>query len=67
MFTDPEFHRRRAEIEMQRALEAGHPSTAQAHLQLARMHREKREALARQLRLELPEHPPVIDRTDKEC
>ena len=54
-------------MEMQRALEAGPPSVAQAHLQLARMHREKREALARQLRLEMPDRPPVIDRTDKEC
>ena len=67
MITDPEFHRRRAEIEMQRALEARHPSTAQAHLELARMHREKREALASRLRLELPDRPPLIDRTDKEC
>jgi hypothetical protein len=67
MFTDPEYHRRRAEIEMQQALEAGHPSTAVLHLALAKMHREKRESLALELRARALECPPSIDRTDKEC
>lgn len=66
MFTDPEFHRRRAEIEVQKALEARHPTTALAHLELARMHREKRDALITELRALPPEQPCPIDRTDKE-
>jgi len=66
MFSNPEYHRRRAEMEMQKALEAGHPSTAMLHLTLAKMHREKREALALELRVEMLDRPPAIDRTDKE-
>jgi hypothetical protein len=60
-----EFHRRRAESEMSRALSAGPLSVAIRHLELARLHRERRSAL------HLQEPPPectaiVIDRTDKE-
>jgi hypothetical protein len=40
-----EFHRRRAEIEMEKALRAGRSSIAICHLELARLHRERRDAL----------------------
>ena len=44
-YADSEFHRRRAETEMEKALAAGQPDVAMRHLELARAHRERREAL----------------------
>ena len=41
-----EFHRRRAEAEMEMALGATKLSVAILHLQLAKQHREKRKGLA---------------------
>ena len=64
---DPEYHRRRAEVEMERALVARVPDEAMRHLELARFHRERRELLA-SVRFEAgPKGSPVICRTDKEC
>ena len=64
---DQEYHRRRAEMEMERALHAGRPDAAMRHLELARIHREKRELLAMAWRdADLGDRPP-ISRTDKEC
>lgn len=63
-----EFHRRRAESEMDRALTAGKPSVAMLHLELARMHRQKREEAGSKQRQELRlNNPPPIYRTDKEA
>jgi hypothetical protein len=66
MKLDPEYHRRRSEMEMQRALEAGKPEEAMIHLELARIHREKRAELAMAWRTtDMGERPPIT-RTDKE-
>lgn len=63
---DPEYHRRRAEMEMERALQARVPDEAQRHLELARFHRERRDLLA-MARLEMDLGcRPAISRTDKE-
>jgi hypothetical protein len=63
-----EFHRRRAELEMDKALKAGKPSVAMLHLELARMHRQKRdEAGSEQRRVLQLDNPPPIYRTDKEA
>lgn len=40
-----DFHRRRAEREMEMALRAGRSSIAIRHLELARLHRERRNSL----------------------
>lgn len=64
---DAEYHRRRAEMEMERALQAKQPDEALRHIELAQFHRERRELLARarhELALGLV---PAITRTDKEC
>ena len=67
MFEDAEYHRRRAEIEMEKALSARKPTTAMLHLQLAKMHRSKREELASSMRRMRRLHMrPRIDRADKE-
>jgi hypothetical protein len=64
--SDSEFHRCRAEAEMEAALSGGPLSVALCHLELARLHRERRMALG------CPEPTPplgafhFIDRTDKE-
>jgi hypothetical protein len=64
--TDPEYHRRRAEMEMHRALHALQPSEALAHLELARIHREKRQELAMVARPAVFAADAAIFRTDKE-
>ena len=63
--TSPEFHRRRAEVEMEKALAAAKPSIAALHLELARLHRERRNQLADQVQT-FPNRPPPIHRADKE-
>ena len=45
MCTAQEFHRRRAETEMEKALAAGQMSVAMLHLELAKIHRQRREQL----------------------
>ena len=63
---DPEYHRRRAEVEMEQALRAARPDEALIHLELARIHREKREELAMARRESLTVERQAICRTDKE-
>lgn len=63
-----EFHRRRAEVEMDRALTAKQPSVAMLHLELARKHREERDRMLMEDRARLRANPPrLFNRTDKEC
>jgi endonuclease/exonuclease/phosphatase family metal-dependent hydrolase len=64
--SESEFHRCRAEAEMEAALAGGPLSVALCHLELARLHRERRMALGRS---EPPPPPGAFcfsDRTDKE-
>jgi endonuclease/exonuclease/phosphatase family metal-dependent hydrolase len=61
-----EFHRRRAEMEMERALAAGQLSIAVRHLELARLHRERRAELGRSVAAPNRARSCPIDRTDKE-
>jgi len=67
MSTQLEFHRRRAESEMEKALAAGKMSISLIHLELAKIHRQRREHLMaedRARRLEVGQ--PHIVRIDKE-
>lgn len=59
-----EFHRRRAEAEMDRALVAGTLTVAMRHLELARLHRERRSAIASAAATTIA--AARCDRTDKE-
>ena len=63
---DTEYHRRRAEMEMERALQAGRPDEAMRHLELARLHRQRRDFMAMAWRETDLGHRPAITRTDKE-
>jgi endonuclease/exonuclease/phosphatase family metal-dependent hydrolase len=65
--TPQEFHRRRAETEMERALGAGKMSISLIHLELAKIHRQRREQLLAEDRAR-PRNGAVlhIGRTDKE-
>lgn len=62
-----EFHRRRAEAEMEKAITATKPSIALLHLDLARRHREMRKQLVAGKRGK-PSAPSLrsINGTDKE-
>jgi hypothetical protein len=63
-----EFHRRRAEVEMEKALAAAKLSIAVRHLELAKLHREKRNLLVAEDRARLsPDQPRPFHRTDKEA
>ena len=66
MLQDSEYHRRRAESEMQLALTAAQIDEAMRHLELARIHRERRDALAIAWRDCGVGSRPPIDRADKE-
>jgi hypothetical protein len=61
-----EFHRRRAEIEMEKALHAAKPTVAMLHLQLAKIHRERRDQLAQSEFTAAHLQASPITRTDKE-
>lgn len=62
-----EFHRRRAEAEMEKALLARKMSISLLHLELARIHRQRREGLIAETRARLVRTRPFrIDRADKE-
>lgn len=62
-----EFHRRRAESEMEKALAAGKMSVSLIHLELAKIHRQRRDQLMAEDRSRLAEiRPARISRTDKE-
>ena len=67
LFPDAEFHRRRAEVEMEKALAAREPDAAIRHLELARIHREQRALLAQAWRDMAVGDRPAISRTDKEA
>ena len=45
-YEDQDYHRRRAEIEMECAVTAESPETAIAHLELAQLHRARRQIIA---------------------
>ena len=62
-----EFHRRRAEAEMDRALAAKEPSSAMLHLELARKHREERDRMILRARASLRAMPSRVFGTDKEA
>ena len=67
LLTRQEFHRRRAECEMDRALAAGKMSISLIHLELAKIHRQRREQLMMEDRaLSAGRVAPRISRTDKE-
>jgi len=66
MFEDAEYHRRRAELEMDKALSARQPITAMLHLKLAQMHRSKRDEMAAGALRSRPARVACIDRADKE-
>jgi hypothetical protein len=62
-----EYHRRRAEIEMERALAAAKPSIARLHLDLARQHREMRDRIVRHASVRFPGNSArLFNGTDKE-
>jgi hypothetical protein len=65
--SQPEFHRRRAEFEMEKALSAGKMSVSLIHLELAKIHRQRREQLMIEERAAVPDGAAAsICRTDKE-
>ena len=67
LLTRQEFHRRRAESEMDKALAAGKMSISLIHLELAKIHRQRREQLMMEDRaLSAGLVVPRISRTDKE-
>ena len=67
MCTAQEFHRRRAETEMEKALAARQMSIAMLHLELAKIHRERREQLIAEDRTRPRDGVALrISRTDKE-
>ena len=63
--TEVEFHRRRAESELEKALVADCPETSLRHLQLAKLHYRRRSAAASNRFM--PGRPAPIMRTDKEA
>jgi hypothetical protein len=65
---DHEYHRRRCEMELEQAVEADRLEIATAHLELARLHRTKRQTIADKGPGSFrPKHSPSILRTDKEA
>lgn len=64
---DHEYHRRRAEVEMDKALTAGKPMLSLLHLELAQMHRQRRVEMVTDERRRLrAANGSRICRTDKE-
>ena len=63
---DSEYHRRRAETELDLALTASPLLAAVRHLELAKMHREERDRIAQDARRAVAASPRRFDRTDKE-
>jgi hypothetical protein len=45
-YEDQEYHRRRSENELEQAVSSENPASAAAHLELARMHRARRQIIA---------------------
>ena len=46
-FEDQDYHRRRSEMELEVAVAASDEASAKAHFELARMHRARRQVIAR--------------------
>ena len=67
-YEEQEYHRRRSEIELEQALSATASESAIAHLELARMHRARRQIMAQQSLMEARRsYGAPIFRTDKEA
>lgn len=67
-FDDQEYHRRRSEMELEQAVSSGDRASALAHLELARIHRARRELIAqRNLSDRRTSDGSPIFRTDKEA
>ena len=64
---DPEYHRRRSEMELEQAVSSGDQASALAHLELARIHRARRELIAQRKLLQRTANSSPIFRTDKEA
>ena len=47
-YEDQDYHRRRSEAELEQAVSADAPESAIPHLELARMHRARRQVMAEQ-------------------
>jgi hypothetical protein len=45
-YEDQEYHRRRSESELEQAVLSANPASAAAHLELAKMHRARRQVIA---------------------
>jgi len=65
---DPEYHRRRSEMELEQAVSSGDQASALAHLELARIHRARRELITQRKLLQsgTASSSPIF-RTDKEA
>jgi hypothetical protein len=68
LYAKLEYHRRRCEVELEKAVEAERLEIATAHLELARLHRAQRQAIAEKgLESFRLMRSPSILRTDKEA
>jgi hypothetical protein len=67
-YDDQEYHRRRSEIEMEHAIAATASESAVAHLELARMHRARRQLMMERSRAQTQRNlaGPIL-RADKEA
>ena len=67
-FDDQEYHRRRAEVELEHAVSSGDEASALAHLELARIHRAHRELMTQRKLLQsgTASSSPIFS-TDKEA
>lgn len=64
-YEDSEYHRRRAEIELECAASASDQGSAMAHLELDRLHRARRQLITTQRRSECGK--ALVFSTDKEA
>lgn len=63
-YEDQEYHRRRAEMELDQVLSAGAEESALAHLTLARLHRARRQSIS-EPKMNVPARRGIFG-TDKE-
>jgi len=66
LFNDSDYHRRRSELELEKAVSASCMDSARAHLELARMHRARRRLIVRG-RIDGENAMANLSRTDKEA
>ncbi len=67
-YADQDYHRRRSEMELERAVEAEALEIAYTHLELARLHRARRQIIAQQsLEASRRTNAAPILRADKEA